>query len=187
MCGKRLRKARAFGQMPLWLVWAPVIYSIILLVSAFAVELLKIKTFDVAGVLVPAAVLWFGMLGGLVDSLQGMLFYNRSWNDRFNMWHWWSGVIGSIYGLASYLFLLVIAKAAASGGVERNAAIFAIGAFAIGYGQRYFHAMIGEVFKILFHIDLGPADQLKSSSGANDNGASGAAKEPAGSTGPSSG
>jgi len=97
--------------------------------------------------IVPFSVLWMGMLGGVVISLQGIFFHNQSWKGAYDNWHMFSGLIGAIYGLVSYLFLVAVVKAPAAD----NAAFFALAAFVLGYGQKQFDSLMNEIFDLIFH------------------------------------
>ncbi|MHB1521871.1 MAG: hypothetical protein ACYCWN_11275 [Ferrimicrobium sp.] len=148
--------------MPRWMVLAPLLYIVVLISVAVGLRASSGTSINLVGLSVPAAVLWFGALGGVVSSLQGMFFHNAKWDPSYNLWHWFSGAIGASYGMASYLFLIVIAKAAVNGTVAASADVFALGAFALGYGQSQFHEMMRQVFSILFHTSKTPgADASK--------------------------
>jgi hypothetical protein len=141
--------------MPLALVTAPLLYIVLLAVSLLSFS--QTRVFNIFGLAVPAAVLWFGTLGGLISSLQGMFFHNQKWKKSYNLWHFFSGTVGATYGLASYLFLLVVVKSTVSGSAQSDAPVFALAAFAIGYGQSQFHSMMNQVFTLIFHPSKGSA------------------------------
>jgi len=142
-------EAKDSRTMPGWLLTIPLIYVILLLIAVLVYG--KIESVNILGLVIPTSVIWFGTLGGFVASLQGIFFYNKKWDDSFTIWHIFAGVIGAAYGLASYLFLLVMVKAGGGSNQPANSFVFALAAFAIGYGQSNFHAMMDHVFKIIFH------------------------------------
>jgi hypothetical protein len=117
--------------MPRYMVFMPVGYIVVLISAAVSLRASTGASINLVGLSLPAAVLWFGALGGVVSSLQGMFFHNAKWDPSYNLWHWFSGAIGASYGMASYLFLIVIARAAVNGNVAGSADVFALGAFAI--------------------------------------------------------
>lgn len=137
-----------------WLLAAPVGYLVVLGLTLWFFR--QYGHLNILGFTVPLSVLWFGTLGGVIASLQGIFFHNRKWDDSFTHWHIFSGVVGAAFGLASYLFLVVIVNSAtgagaASGSTATNSqAVYALGAFAIGYGQSHFHAMMDRVFSVIF-------------------------------------
>lgn len=80
-----------------------------------------------------------------------MFLHRYEWEDKFTLWHVFSGVVGAVYGIVSYLFLVVIVmNAGASVSLKLNSPVFALGAFAIGYGQSQFHSMMKKVFNVIF-------------------------------------
>ena len=153
-----------------WLLAAPVTYLLALGLSLWFFR--KYSALNIVGFQVPLSVIWFGALGGVVASLQGIFFYNRKWDKSFTHWHIFSGLVGAAFGLASYLFLIVIVNSAAgtssgnASAASSKDAVFALGAFAIGYGQSHFHAMMDRVFSVIFHPS-NQAAQPQLSSGTN--------------------
>ena len=102
--------------------------------------------------LMPLSVIWFGALGGVVISLQGIFFNNRQWLKSYNYWYALSPVIGAIYGVFSYLFIIVILKSVSSTQtIDSSSTFFALAAFTLGYAQEQVHSLIVEVFSLIFH------------------------------------
>lgn len=142
------------NKMPGALICAPVAYLIGLGVSAWAFHGVG---WGLLWAGVPIAAIWFGALGGVVSSLQGMFFHRFRWLHRFDLWHVFSGILGAIYGIVSFLFLVVVVKAGTNGAtLELSSPVFALGAFAIGYGQEHFHALMDKVFTALFSEPRNP-------------------------------
>jgi hypothetical protein len=136
--------------MPKWMISFPIAYLICLLIALPFWRPINIlfNTITFNGTeIVPFSVLWMGMLGGVVISLQGIFFHNQSWKGAYDNWHMFSGLIGAIYGLVSYLFLVAVVKAPAAD----NAAFFALAAFVLGYGQKQFDSLMNEIFDLIFH------------------------------------
>lgn len=134
--------------MPRWLMMAPVLYIAGLVVTLVVFR--NASTVNVFGLRVPLMVAWFGALGGVVDSLQGIFLHNRHWDPSYNIWHIFSGTIGIAYGFAAYLFLLVVVKSAVPSSSGGTGPVFALAAFALGYGQSQFHTMMQQVYSIIF-------------------------------------
>ena len=151
-------EVKSSRKIPGWLLIIPVMY-LALLVGALFVHS-KTHSVDVLGLTIPTTVIWFGTLGGVVDSLQGIFANNKKWNHSYTIWHVYSGILGAVYGLASYLFLMVIVDA--GGGARQPVdAVFALAAFTIGYEQSKFHSMMDEVFGIIFKSNKSPDDASK--------------------------
>ena len=143
-------------KMPGALICVPIAYLLLLGLSAW---IFRGNTQDILWVSIPLAAIWFGALGGVVSSLQGMFLYRFKWAHRFDLWHVFSGIVGAVYGIISFLFLVVIMKAAATNVTpDLNSPVFALGAFAIGYGQSHFHGMMDKVFTALFSESKKPGD-----------------------------
>jgi hypothetical protein len=114
-----------------------------------------LKIFEIS---IPVAALWFGALGGVISSLQGMFLHRNKWDNNYDLWHIFSGVVGATYGVISYLFLVVVVNAGTSTPPKIDSPVFALGAFAIGYAQTQFHAMMKKVFEVLFQPAKKPGD-----------------------------
>lgn len=140
-------------KMPWWIVLFPITSLLILVV--LAILRVTLKSHIPSEVLypfhkMPLSVIWFGALGGVTISLQGIFFHNDDWQDKFKYWYMFSGIVGAIYGVISYLFLLVIVKVATNQSSGMQPDIFALAAFTIGYAQKQFHSLIQEVFNVIF-------------------------------------
>ena len=134
--------------MPRWLPVITLMYLALLIFTAFVYG--KTVSFEIHGLVIPTSVIWFGALGGVIASLQGIFAHNKEWKHNFTIWHVFAGVVGTVYGLASYLFLVVIIKSADGSIQPINAPVYALSALAIGYSQSKFHAMMNQVFSIIF-------------------------------------
>jgi hypothetical protein len=139
--------------MPKVLLAFPLGYIALLIVALIFWN--RIGSFKLLG-LIPLLVVWMGAAGGVVSSLQGIFFHNKSWDDSYNYWHMLSSMVGAIYGIFSYLFLLVVIKSATDS-VPSSAPIFALGAFTLGYGQQQFHSLMMKAFDLIFQ----PHDKTK--------------------------
>ena len=141
------------GSMPGSIILFPIAYIVILLALAILRATFS-KHLPIAILYpfhqMPLSVVWFGALGGVVISLQGIFFHNGTWSNEYNYWHALSGVIGAVYGIFSYLFLVVVIKAATNQAIDYNSAIFALAAFTLGYAQRQFHELITKAFDLIF-------------------------------------
>lgn len=99
----------------------------------------------------PLSVLWFGALGGVMVSLYG-IFVNRAWQNQFNLWHAFSGLLGAIYGLISYLIIVVLINSITiNNHFDRNALAYDLIAFIFGFSQ---HAL-GDTLRRLTGLVFG--------------------------------
>ncbi len=98
----------------------------------------------------PLAVLWFGMLGGLMVSLYGIVV-RREWNNALDLKHVFSGMLGAVYGLISYLLVVLLINAVTiSNNFDRNSVAYLVIAFIFGFGQNAFQSMIRKVTDLVF-------------------------------------
>ena len=137
--------------MPWWIILFPIGYIIVLV--ALVVLWSTVRTALPLSLLHPyysmsLSVLWFGSLGGVVIALQGIYAHNKSWDSKYKYWYMTSGIVGAIYGLFGYLFLVVIDKATTKAGNSILPDVYAIVAFTLGYAQQQFHALIKEVISV---------------------------------------
>ena len=149
----KIQQAGGKKNMPFWIALFPLAYLIILIV--LAILRVALKNHISTQILypfhrMPLSVIWFGVLGGVVISLQGIFFHNADWQNEYIYWYMLSGVIGAIYGVISYLFLLVIVKVASNQSLNANPEVFALAAFTLGYAQKQFNSLIQEVFDVIF-------------------------------------
>lgn len=93
----------------------------------------------------PLSILWFGMLGGLLVSLYGLVG-RREWMNPFNLKHAVSGMLGAIYGLISYLIIVALINAITiNNHFDRNSVAYDVIAFLFGFGQNAFQGMLQRV------------------------------------------
>ncbi|MGH7234309.1 MAG: hypothetical protein ACREF7_02590, partial [Candidatus Saccharimonadales bacterium] len=90
----------------------------------------------------PLSVLWFGTLGGLLVSLYSIIS-KKEWSEPFSLWHLFSGMLGALYGLISYLLIVVLINAVTvSNSFSRSSVAFDVIALLFGFGQNYFQSML---------------------------------------------
>ncbi len=93
----------------------------------------------------PLSVLWFGTLGGLLVSLYSIIA-KKEWSGPFSLWHMFSGMLGALYGLISYLLIVVLINAVTiSNTFDRNSVAFDVIALLFGFGQSTFQGVMKRV------------------------------------------
>ncbi len=129
---------------PAVLVW-PFFYIVVLILApifrnVFAKSLPSYIMYPFHGM--PLSVLWFGALGGLLVSLYAIIVKNDG-NGPFSLWHMFSGMLGTLYGLISYLLIVVFINAVTvSNKFDRNTVAFDLFALLFGFGQTAFQGML---------------------------------------------
>ncbi len=114
----------------------------------------------------PFTVPWFGALGGVIASLEGIFLHNQNWEDKYKYWHMFSGIVGSAFGLFSYLFIIVVVKTSgASMGSNHSSLIFPLAAFVLGFSQQDFPKLLRRATAVIF----GPGEEQGQKSKVNQN------------------
>ncbi len=92
----------------------------------------------------PVATIWFGAVGGLLISLEGIYRYNRDWLRSYDYWHYTRPVLGAFIGVLGCLVFVVLANAAAKGGSapKPDATFYDVLALVIGYREQSFRALV---------------------------------------------
>jgi hypothetical protein len=105
----------------------------------------------------PFEAIWFGALGGLLISLQGIFDHNRKWRDSYNYWHIMRPVLGAIMGTTGCLIFIVITEAATKEPSPVKPIFYDVIALAIGYREDSFRALLKRLLDTI--ILPAPADE----------------------------
>jgi hypothetical protein len=106
---------------------------------------------------VPLSVVWFGVLGAVLCSMQGIIEHNEDYDQRFNYWHFARPIVGGIVGLMSYLILTVIVTLggstppsfAAAPTAPLNLNLYHVAAFIVGYREDAFRDLVSRVTELV--------------------------------------
>ncbi len=134
------------------LIW-PFVYIVLLIAlpifrSAYASNLPHYILYPFGNM--PLAILWFGMLGGLLVSLYRVVS-RQEWTSALNVWHMFSGALGAVYGLISYLLVVLIINAATiNNHFDRNTVLYDVVAFLFGFGQNAFVNLVKRLTGLVF-------------------------------------
>jgi len=98
---------------PEFFFWLNVIYFILLMGGAWYYVYIINDSANQAvahtlGGILPIAVPWFGALGAVMISMQGVFLMNEQWNPKWNYWHIARPLTGSIMGLVAFFLLILI-------------------------------------------------------------------------------
>lgn len=105
---------------PNFFFWLGMVYLGVLLLAA----ILKLNDWYSFGVKdadgfiggkLPVEVPWFGALGAVVISLQGVFQFNRRWDPGYNYWHIARPLIGAVLGVVAFYMFSIIVDVAAGG------------------------------------------------------------------------
>ena len=116
----------------------------------------------------PLAVPWFGALGAVVISLQGVFDHNGDWENRFGLWHMARPIFGATLAIVGYFIFITFVQTTGAQPVTpgdqagagdatatiTNPFIYYILAFLIGYREQTFRKLIQKATDVI----LGPGD-----------------------------
>jgi hypothetical protein len=106
----------------------------------------------------PLSAIWFGAIGGLLVSLQGIFAFNHEWRRRFDYWHYMRPALGAIMGTLGCLVFIALSTAASSSKTPTpDATFYAVIALALGYREQSFR----ELLKRLIDTVILPAEKNK--------------------------
>ncbi|HLX13801.1 MAG TPA: hypothetical protein VKS24_01175 [Bradyrhizobium sp.] len=114
----------------------------------------------------PIAVPWFGALGAVTISLEGVFQWSESrWNPEFNYWHLGRPLFGAVLGtIGFFLFVLIVSSSGtppkflenpADAAPAKDFIIYYVVAFLAGYREKTFRELIQRVTDMI----LKPATQ----------------------------
>ena len=135
--------------------WLGLGYALLLLLLAIVYNASyhdEKQPYLIAGIL-PIGVPWFGAVGAVTISLEGIFKWNQQWNPGYNYWHIGRPLFGAVLGIvAFYLFVLIFKSAGstlpfltdqtAHPSAPTDFIIFYVLAFLVGYREETFRELI---------------------------------------------
>jgi len=115
----------------------------------------------ILGGILPIGVPWFGAVGAVVISLEGVFQHTQegNWDDRYSYWHMARPLFGAVLAIvAFFIFLLLIGAtgqtpAFATPGGDSQASdliVYYVVAFLVGYREETFRELVKRVTDLLF-------------------------------------
>lgn len=99
--------------------------------------------------LIPIAVPWFGALGTVTRSLDGLFFHGKGdWSVDYHLWHVTAPLLGFITGTVTYV--LLYAGLSTIGGGNKDGFGYYAAAFLTGYNNDQFRALLAKAGHALF-------------------------------------
>lgn len=136
--------------------WIAISYTGILFLLAALHIFGKVNLSATKQFLVPASIPWFGAVGAVMISFQGMFDYRKDWDPAFNYWHLARPIVGAALGVMSFLILGVIVSLAGSTPPDSDSAptvarmnIFHVLAFIVGYREQTFRDLLKRVTDLI--------------------------------------
>jgi len=117
------------------------------------------------GSILPIAVPWFGALGAVTISLEGVFLWNHQWDSKFNHWHIGRPLFGATLGIVAFFLFVVIVSASGSTpkflegtrGQAKDYIIFYVVAFLVGYREETFRELIKRATDLILKPAPAPA------------------------------
>ena len=92
----------------------------------------------------PVAVAWFGSLGTVSRSLDGLFWHARaSWDHGYDLWHVLSPLLGLVTGVVTYALLAAGLATLGSAGTGAGWGYY-VAAFLTGYNNDLFRALLAK-------------------------------------------
>jgi hypothetical protein len=151
--GRKATEPRILKLGPSFFFWLSLGYTGLLLIMAVAYNFSKYaaapNSFLLNGIL-PVAVPWFGALGAVTISLEGIFQWNDDWKVKFNYWHIARPLFGAVLGIVAFFLFVVIVTASGTTpkfletgkGQAKDFIIFYVLAFLVGYREETFRDLI---------------------------------------------
>jgi hypothetical protein len=159
-----------FKLRPSFFFWLGMAYATLLMLLAIAYNVsYKPSGPYLLGSMLPIAVPWFGALGAVTISLEGVFHWSESqWNPEYNYWHLGRPVFGAILGtIGFFLFVLIVMTSGTTpqflqdpskATPAKDFIIYYVVAFLAGYREETFRELIRRVTDMI----LKPAPQAVS-------------------------
>lgn len=155
---------------PSFFFWLGMMYTGLLLVLAgiYIFYSRDPKPHLLGGVL-PIAVPWFGALGAVTISLEGVFLLNSQWDRKWNYWHIARPLFGAVLGIVAFFLFVVIGAAAGTppkfldGTVPietipiKDFVIYYVVAFLVGYREETFRDLIKRATDLILKPGTQPA------------------------------
>jgi hypothetical protein len=106
------------------------------------------------GGILPIGVPWFGALGAVTISLQGVFDHNANWDPSYSHWHIARPLIGAVVGTIAFFIYLLLIKATGAQAPKVGTPVidlvpFYVVAFLVGYREETFRSLIKAVTDML--------------------------------------
>jgi hypothetical protein len=156
-----------FKMRPYFFFWLGLTYTLLLMLVAVAYNVSYMKPDPcLIGGMLPIAVPWFGALGAVTISLEGVFQWSESrWNPEYNYWHFGRPLFGAVLGTISFfIFILIVSSSGTTPKfleiptvaiAPKDFIVYYVVAFLAGYREQTFRELIRRVTDMI----LKPATQ----------------------------
>lgn len=156
-------RSRILGLNPSFFFVLAIIYLLLLLLIAVLYERdfygVKRHLGEVIGNILPIGVPWFGALGAVLISLQGVFRHSEDWKRSYNYWHLARPVFGAVLSIVAYFIFVLILRAAGTppswiGTAEvppvGDLVVYYVLAFLVGYREENFAELVRRATDLIF-------------------------------------
>ncbi len=151
---------------PSFFFWLGMMYIALLLLLAGTYDVVvpaSARPILVGGVL-PLAVPWFGALGAVTISLEGVFLWNDQWDKKYNYWHIGRPLFGAVLGIVAFFLFVVIMSASGSwpkffddrSAPAKDYIVFYVLAFLVGYREETFRELIKRATDLILKPNAQP-------------------------------
>jgi hypothetical protein len=118
------------------------------------------------GGILPVAVPWFGALGAVTISLEGVFLWNDTWKAKYNYWHIGRPLFGAVLAIVAFFLFVVIVTAAGTppkllqsppDATAKDFIIFYVLAFLVGYREETFRELIKRATDVIMRPSVQPS------------------------------
>ena len=151
--------------------WLGMGYTCFLMLIAIAYNLAYTGTQPyLVGGMLPIGVPWFGAIGAVTISLEGVFRWNqRLWNPDYNYWHIGRPLFGAVLGMiAFFLFMLILSSSGTTppfllsppqSPAPKDFIIYYVVAFLVGYREETFRELIRRVTDMILKPGGSPGSE----------------------------
>ena len=106
---------------------------------------------DGLGEIMPVAVPWFGAVGAVLISIQGVYWHNDAWDPKYNYWHIGRPLVGAVVAVVAYFLFKMTVKAAGAPAEapSNNPVVYYVVAFVVGYREESFRSLLLRVVDLI--------------------------------------
>lgn len=102
---------------------------------------------------IPLGVIWFGALGAVLISLNGIIDHAHDWDPSFDLWHLSRPVMGAALAVVGVLIVqagvLAVGREPNNGNIPQNLLYYLV-AFLIGYREETFRELLKRLVDLIF-------------------------------------
>ena len=98
----------------------------------------------------PAGVVWFGAIGGVLAGFGGIYFHNANWIHAYDYWHYTRPFVGAVVGGVGALLYYMTIRIGTTHTITTQATTFYGVAFLLAFADEAFRGLITKLTKALF-------------------------------------